>query len=120
MIHTTLTLFVLCAWFSLCNAFGFPGGENGHHVDCGIRELLVNTVPMCAATCWETANYGNCSIEIPDARCLCSDRTFADSLYGCIGTSCPMEDALEYLVIAREACESVGVNITLPSFLVQD
>lgn len=66
----------------------------------------------CAAACWETANYGNCSVEIPDARCLCTDRAFGESLYGCIGASCPMEDALEYLAIARESCEGV---VSIPS-----
>ena len=45
MIYATgLAFSVLCALFALCNAFGFLGGEH-HNVDCGIRELLLNTVP---------------------------------------------------------------------------
>ncbi|KAH9934193.1 uncharacterized protein B0H18DRAFT_546940 [Fomitopsis serialis] len=137
MMHAAAVFITCSAWFLLCN--GFQDHRHGHGFTplCGIRDLLMETIPTCAATCWEGANYGNCSMHIPDATCLCSDLTFAESLYECIGANCSAEDADEYTKIAGDACDSVvsaagiastahpadpilqGMNITIPSFIVQ-
>lgn len=71
MIYATLTFFALCAWILLCDAFGFPGEPGHHHVDCGIREMLVNTVPSTSKSLHpedESANTGEQRVQPPVGR----------------------------------------------------
>ncbi|KZT64442.1 hypothetical protein DAEQUDRAFT_741262 [Daedalea quercina L-15889] len=87
-----VSLITLAGLFSVAYA-----GQRGTCND--IRE----NIAACPQSCWDTADYGNCSVE-SDASCLCNEPAFVHSLYNCIETTCGDSEIAAYQEISDQLC----------------
>ncbi|KAG2124658.1 hypothetical protein DEU56DRAFT_892969 [Suillus clintonianus] len=71
------------------------------------------SLPNCAATCLENADYGNCSST--DDTCLCHSQAFINSTTTCIQASCTGSDLTNAEAASQSLCAAVGVTLTVTS-----
>ncbi|KIM82729.1 hypothetical protein PILCRDRAFT_820030 [Piloderma croceum F 1598] len=68
------------------------------------------SLPSCALSCMETANYGSCSQQ--DNACLCRNAQFVSSTTACIQSACDASDLAAAEQYSQALCDAVGVTLT--------
>lgn len=68
-----------------------------------IHQRLIVACVECPQSCWNAADYGDCSVE-SNASCLCNEPAFVESLYDCIESTCDNSDIAEYQDLADQLC----------------
>jgi len=68
------------------------------------------SVPSCADSCMEHADFGSCSSG--DNHCLCNNQAFVANVTACVEASCTGADLTNAEAFSQAVCKAVGVTLT--------
>ncbi|KIK48523.1 hypothetical protein CY34DRAFT_68132, partial [Suillus luteus UH-Slu-Lm8-n1] len=67
--------------------------------------LTRQSLPNCAVSCLQNADYGNCAST--DDSCLCHSQAFINSTTSCIQASCTGSDLTNAEAASQSLCAAV-------------